>query len=361
MKTVISQAKVLEVSESLDNVQKLKVVYEDGEISKAVLYLDLVNPVSEGDLVLANRIAAKLTLGTGGYDFVTCNLSDRELNKNEGPGHIIKMPYTPFQSAVLSVEEKDGPYHDIFKKHQSIDNMPVIVCGLHSHIIPAIATIKYTRPQTRVSCIITDGAALPVAFSDSLRKLRHGLLDSVISCGNSYGGDLEAVNIYTGLIAAKHINQSEIAIVAMGPGIKGTETIFGHSGLEQGWIIDAVNTLKGISVYCPRISFADKRPRHRGLSHHSLTVLREIAKTPSKIGLPKIKDSDNLKLVEQQLAENGIYDKHHVNFEEVFDLNDALNEYDLEARSMGRNLIDDPCFFEAAASAALVALKAMEK
>lgn len=360
MKIVVNKATVLKVLESSDKIQKLEVLNSDGVVSKAIAYMDIVNVVSEGNTVLSNRIAAKLTLGTGGYDFIISNLSDPELERDKGPGHIIKMPYSPFQSAVLSVEEKDSPYHDLFKQHRSIENMPVIVCGLHSHIVPAVAMLKYKRPGTKVTCVITDGAALPVALSDSLRRLRSDLIENIISCGNAYGGDLEAVNIYTALLAAKHVNKSDIAIVAMGPGIKGTETIYGHSGIEQGWIIDAVNTLQGVPVYSPRISFADKRPRHKGISHHSLTVLREIAKTQSRVALPKIVDPDNLNLVKDQLSDNGLFDKHSISFEDTAELAEALASFSLEAHSMGRNIKDDPCFFEAAACAALAALGSME-
>lgn len=38
----------------------------------------------------------------------------------------------------------------------------------------------------------------------------------------------------------------------------------------------------------PRISFSDDRQRHRGISHHSLTVLGRIAKTTSLLPLPEL-------------------------------------------------------------------------
>ena len=36
----------------------------------------------------------------------------------------------------------------------------------------------------------------------------------------------------------------------MGPGIVGTGTKYGFSGIEQGQIIDAINTLSGRANYC---------------------------------------------------------------------------------------------------------------
>ena len=62
----------------------------------------------------------------------------------------------------------------------------------------------------------------------------------------------------------------------MGPGIAGTGTKYGFTGIEQGPILDAVKKLGGMPISIPRISFADKRDRHQGISHHSITVLKEI-------------------------------------------------------------------------------------
>ena len=62
----------------------------------------------------------------------------------------------------------------------------------------------------------------------------------------------------------------------MGPGIAGTGTKYGFTGIEQGPILDAVHKLGGLPIAIPRISFADQRERHKGISHHSITVFKEI-------------------------------------------------------------------------------------
>ena len=41
----------------------------------------------------------------------------------------------------------------------------------------------------------------------------------------------------------------------MGPGIVGTGTKYGFSGIEQGYIIDAVNNLRGGTNYCSQNKF----------------------------------------------------------------------------------------------------------
>lgn len=99
------------------------------------------------------------------------------------------------------------------------------------------------------------------------------------------GGDLESVNIYSGLIAAYQVLKAEIIIVTMGPGIVGTGTKWGTTAVEQGEIINAVNVLGGQPIAVPRISFADPRPRHQGVSHHTITALGQVALRESIIAL----------------------------------------------------------------------------
>ena len=58
--------------------------------------------------------------------------------------------------------------------------------------------IKFRSENKKIACIITDHGALPVWFSKNIRLLKSkGLLDTVISIGNAFGGDYECVNIYT--------------------------------------------------------------------------------------------------------------------------------------------------------------------
>jgi hypothetical protein len=109
------------------------------------------------------------------------------------------------------------------------------------------------------------------------------MINGTITFGQAFGGDIETVNVYTSLISAEKILKSDLSIITMGPGITGTGTKYGFSGIEQGYIIDAVNTLGGNPIFIPRISFADKRERHYGISHHSITILNEICKTSAKV------------------------------------------------------------------------------
>ena len=163
----------------------------------------------------------------------------------------------------------------------------MLVGTLHSMVAPALLAFHRETPRRRAVYIMTDGAALPLSFSDTVRRLKaRGLLTTAITCGHAFGGDLEAVNIYSALAAAKTVARAEVIIVAMGPGIVGTGTKYGFSGMEQAYILEAVQRLGGRPIAIPRISFADPRTRHHGLSHHSRTVLGEITFATAWIGLP---------------------------------------------------------------------------
>ena len=94
-----------------------------------------------------------------------------------------------------------------------------------------------------------------------------------MTSGQAFGGELEAVTIWTGLLAAAELVGADVVIVADGPGNLGTDTTWGVSALASGHALNAAEALGGRPVAALRISFADARERHRGVSHHSLTIL----------------------------------------------------------------------------------------
>ena len=69
----------------------------------------------------------------------------------------------------------------------------------------------------------------------------------------------------------------DIAVVAQGPGNLGTGTRWGFSGVAAGEAVNAAAALGGRPVASLRISDADPRMRHRGVSHHSLTAYGRVA------------------------------------------------------------------------------------
>ncbi|WP_255547766.1 DUF3866 family protein [Crassaminicella indica] len=318
---------------------------------KAINYNRLTGCVDIGDHLLLNTTAVDLSLGTGGYHFVISNLDKPDQDISEG-GHIMKLRYTPYQLKVFAAEEQGSKYHEVFKKFKSLDDMPVIVGTLHSMLPPMIEMIKFMNPDIKIAYIMTDGAALPIYLSNIVKRLKEKeLINGTITIGNAFGGDLDCINIYNGLIAAKEILKCDIAIVTMGPGIAGTGTKYGFSGIEQGYVIDAVNDLGGIPIAALRISFADKRKRHKGISHHTITVLDKISKTQAIVCIPKFENSKK-EYICSQLKETTIQKKHKIIYMDIGNAIDVLKNSTLNMRTMGRNFMEDQEYFITVALAA---------
>ena len=72
-------------------------------------------------------------------------------------------------------------------------------------------------------------------------------------------------------------------VVAQGPGNLGTGTRWGFSGVAAGEAVNAAGVLGGRPVASLRVSGADPRERHRGMSHHSLTAYGRVALHPADL------------------------------------------------------------------------------
>lgn len=328
----------------------------DGEKSRAIAYTDLIGDIRVGDEVLLNTTAVTKRLGTGGVHFVMANLSRTDPGDKGTVGHIVKARYTPVQHTVLSVEEEDSPYRKDIEAFQTLGSMPVVIGQLHSQLAPAVAAIKrLSHNRARVAYIMTDSAALPLSFSRSAHELRaKGLLDSTITIGQAFGGEYEAVNIYTGLIAVKEVIKADAVVVCPGPGNVGTGTAYGYSSIEQGEIINAVNTLGGAAIAVARISFADPRPRHQGLSHHTITSLSQIALTKCTLALPMI-DQMKLLAIQEQIAHSAISYRHTTRILDGQPGIIELQEKGIKMSSMGRSFKEDEEFFLSASAAGALA------
>ena len=323
----------------------------NGEIQKAYNYPKITGCINIGDEVVLNTTAVELSLGTGGYHFVISNLNNLESDFTEG-GHIMKLRYTPLQIKVDSVEEQESSYHNMIENFSSLDNMPVVVGSLHSMLTPFVASYKRLNPNKKLVYIMTDGAALPIFLSKNVHTLKNkGLIDNTITIGSAFGGDYECINIYTALITAKEVLKADVVFVSMGPGIAGTGTKYGFTGIEQGPILDAVKKIGGMPISIPRISFADKRDRHQGISHHSLTVLKEIVNVD--VNLPICEYSaEKLNYIKEQVSKNELDIRHNIVYIKNENSKDDLDYFNLKVRSMGRNFEQDKEFFEAASTAA---------
>ena len=337
--------------------QSLRVALDDGTEGRAVCYPALCGPCVEGDRVLLNTTAVDLALGTGGLHFVVARGEAGGVAFDSASGgHIMKLRYSPLQIDVLAVESQESPYHETMRTATTLGGMPVVCCGLHSQVPLVAAAIKQADANLKIAYCMTDEAALAMPLSDVIRaSLREGLLDATISCGQAFGGQYEAVNLHSGLLAARHVARADVAIVAIGPGVVGTATPFGHGGIAQGEALNSVVSLGGSPVAALRLSFADKRSRHRVVSHHSLAALTQIALAPVRIAVPSLPD-EFAEQVEDALDASGVWERHTRADAQAGRIA-TPDLRGIRVTTMGRGLADDPSFFAAAFAAGEVAAR----
>jgi hypothetical protein len=315
----------------------------DGRTVTALAYPDLVGEPLPGDRVLLNVNALDLNLGTGGYAMVIA-IPDRLPPDPVLAGHIVKGRYSPMQTVRLAVDEEASPARSIMERAAHLGGMPVVTADLHSALPAILAAILFDRPGTTVAYVMTDGGALPAGFSRTLDFL-NGHLAGTITTGQAWGGDLEATTVHSGLLAAKHVLSADIAIVTQGPGNLGTGTAWGFSGVAVGEAINAAGVLEGRPVGALRISGADGRSRHRGVSHHSLTAYQKVALMPADLAVPEGLDQHEL----ESLAP--LAQRHQLITVPIAGLDEALRKSPAPLSTMGRSLDDDPLYFLSAAAA----------
>lgn len=207
----------------------------------------------------------------------------------------------------------------------------------------------------RIAYIMTDGAALPIALSELVRELKSKrLLDLTVTSGHAFGGDLEAVSIPSALLAAYHGLKPDMIIVALGPGIVGTGTSLGFSGIEQSWIIDLVAKLNGKPVVVPRVSNADQRERHFGISHHSMTIL-DFANHSAFLGISSLIPQSFTAFMIQKIIQNGLLERHQWLMIDDLPAEELFAKYQMKVKTMGRNIKEDPYFFQSTVSAGVLA------
>lgn len=309
-----------------------------------------------GDRVLLNTGAQALGLGTGGYALVVA-IPDRLPPDSPGlpgssdlrdDGHLVKARYTPLQSIVLGVDEQASAYHGLLAEADDLAGLPVVTADLHSALPAILAGIWTAAPNARVAYVMTDGGALPAWFSRTIAALA-GLLAGTVTVGQAFGGDLEATNVHSGLLAARQVLEADAVVVAQGPGNIGTGTRWGFSGVSVGETVNAVATLGGRPVGSLRISSADPRPRHRGVSHHSLTAYGRVALAPADLVVPDGLEPHLAAQVHAELAP--LAARHRIVPVSVDGLDAALRALPVRLSTMGRDLDGDHAYFLAAAAA----------
>ena len=362
--TLIARPAILEHKISQRPGIEIWAVLLDGQPAEAIVYPELLGSPAPGEQVLLNTTAVELQLGTGGQHLV---LARAGLGGPVPPpaarredGHIIKLRYTPLQCRVLAAEEEASPYHAALRQADRLPGTPVVCLGLHSQLAPVAGGIKAANPRLRVGYLMTDSSALPLAYSRLVAQLRAaGLLDLTISAGQAYGGELEAVNVYSGLVTAAVAGEMDVIIVGQGPGNVGTGTPLGFGGIEQATLLNAVAALEGQPIAVPRISFADPRARHHGVSHHTLTVLGRLTLAEVLLPLPVLPPEESA-LITAQLAQYPVTRHRLLTLDGAAGIS-ACRQADIALRSMGRHYENDPAFFLAAAAAGRAAADVVDE
>jgi len=229
-----------------------------------VAYPRLTGPVALGDDVIVNVQARELELGSGGFDVLYANLTRGLELAVEADAHVMKLPYTPVQAAVPHAEEGRA-------LPETLAGLPVVCCSLHSQVAPVCAGIGKGR---RIAYVQLAGGALPVSLSDALRALRElDFIQATVAVGPCVDGDVQCVSTASALLWAA-AESFDVVVCAIGPGIVGTGSTFGHGGVAAAEAANACRALGGSAVLAVRASEADSRERHRGVSHHTRAALR---------------------------------------------------------------------------------------
>jgi uncharacterized protein DUF3866 len=341
---------VVGVEDRRPGMLRLRVEVE-GRPAEAVAYPSLVGPIAVGDRVVLNTTAVDLGLGTGGAHLVVSAEPAVPMDVSHA-GRVMKARYLPHQAAVVSVEETHAAE---LEAARGLGGVPVVAAPLHSMIGPIAAGAKASG-RASVVYVMTDGAALHGRFSDLVHRLvRAGLVDGFVTAGQAVGGDLEAVTLWSGLLAAVVVLGAEVVIVADGPGNLGTSTTWGVSALAGGHALDAADTLDGRPVAALRISFADERERHRVVSHHSLTILADVCHVAANVAVPVLEDETDRDAVWDALRARRLEEKHQLVEVDGRPALDELERAGVGVTSMGRSPVDDPAFFLSAGAAGVLA------
>jgi len=254
----------------------------------AIADVALVGRAEIGDELVVNVQARDLGLGSGGFDIVHVNLS-RGLGAEEDwdPAlptrpNVMKLNYTSLQHTVEPVEELGGASeHPV-----GVVGLPVAVLALHGQLAAVAWAFSQARPASRLGYVQTAGGALPGGHSRTVRSLRErGLLVGHLTAGAAFGGEGEAITTVGALDHGLRVLGWDAAICGPGPGIVGSSSPLGHGGMSALDSAHAALALGASTLLVARMSSGDPRARHRGISHHTLTVL-DLLLEPVTVALP---------------------------------------------------------------------------
>jgi len=347
-----------------------------GRARRAIADIALVGAAQARDEVIVNTQALDLGLGSGGYDIVHVNLTrglagDPSVAQpspaDSSPTYpVMKLNYTSLQHAVSPVEDErvlELPLRG-----------PVGVLALHGQLAPVAWAFAEAFPGTKLGYVQTGGGALPGGHSRVVRKLRErGLLAGHLTAGAAFGGEGEAVTTAGALHHGLGVLGWDAAVCGPGPGIVGSSSPLGHGGLAA---LDSAHTALALgseTLLVARMSSGDLRARHRGISHHTLTVL-DLLLAPVTVALPAgmrspvgadLRAGLGAVFGASRSSGRGVEadGERSIDDQSIFNRPARINRHDwrravvdlpayadsgLPAQTMGRGLIEDPLFFGAA-------------
>ncbi|HTD58461.1 MAG TPA: DUF3866 family protein [Solirubrobacteraceae bacterium] len=357
-----------------------------GERRQAIADVGMVGASQAGDELIVNVQARDLELGSGGFDVVHVNLT-RGLDGDGPPGaHVMKLNYTSLQHAVVPVEDtRAGVPSRVRPRGRTLEGAdkghtagrqageqlelplrrPVAVLALHGQLAAVAWAFSQAHPGGRLGFVQTSGGALPGGHSRTVRALREqGLLAGHITVGAAYGGELEAITTAGALYHGARALGWDALVCGPGPGIVGSSSPFGHGGMHA---LDSAHTALALgapTLVVARMSSSDERARHRGISHHTLTVL-DLLLEPVTVALPAGIRSPAGADLRARLG--SVFGSAARSLTPQLDLDvdrparmarhdwrrapvdmPAYLESGLPAETMGRTLVEDPLFFGAA-------------
>lgn len=325
------------------------VVEVGGERRSAWADEALLGEMRTGDEVVVNVAALDLGLGSGGFDVVHVNLTRGLEASGDSREHVMKLNYTSLQHPVEPVEPPELASPDMGGKgtpEQVGSAMPVLVLPLHGHLAPAVWAAAQAAPGMTIGYVQTGGGALPGSLSRDVAQLRErDLLCDHVTVAPAYGGEREALSVAGALDAAANSLGWGAAIIGPGPGIIGSDTRLGHGGMAALDNAHAALALGLPTLLSPRLSGADPRERHRGVSHHTLTVL-ELLLGGVDVPVP-LDDAD----IAARLSD-AAGARHELRLAQPDLVGYAASG--LPTRTMGRDINEDPLFFAAPLAAGAV-------
>jgi hypothetical protein len=275
----LRRALVLDAGTAEGPEQSLVVELADrqGERRAAIGDVALLGAAQAGDELIVNVEANDLGLGSGGFDIVHVNLTRGLAAPGDGAANVMKLNYTSLQHTVRPVEDE---------QLQLPLGRAVAVLALHGQLAPVAWAFSTAAPGARVGFVQTAGGALPGGHSRTVRMLRErGLLAGHVTAGACFGGEGEAITTAGALHHGVRALGWDAAICGPGPGIVGSSSPLGHGGMAALDSAHAALALEAPTLLVARMSHGDERERHRGISHHTLTVL-DLLLEPVTVALP---------------------------------------------------------------------------